>query len=82
MKRITEALFFQYGNPFTDEMLNSIIDETFHYLHLCAFFLPCHRRENDQCIDFDTFCRIPNIGDPIIQLPSILEEWHCLFQTR
>lgn len=71
LKRITEAMFFQYGKPFTDDILNSIVDETFNYLHLFALRVVCECRDKDKCIDFDTFCRIPNIGDPIIELPPL-----------
>ena len=34
LKRITEAMFFQYGKVFNDEMLNSIVDETFQILEM------------------------------------------------
>ncbi|KAK8791188.1 hypothetical protein WA171_002137 [Blastocystis sp. BT1] len=59
LKRITEAMFFQYGKVFSDEMLNSIVDETFQILEI----------EKDGSISFDQFCKIPHIGDPIIELP-------------
>ena len=29
LKRITEAIFFQYGYVVSDDMFNSIVDETF-----------------------------------------------------
>ena len=34
LKCITEAMFFQYGKVFSDEMLNSIVDETFQILEM------------------------------------------------
>ncbi|CBK20415.2 uncharacterized protein [Blastocystis hominis] len=62
LKRITEAMFFQYRQNIREDILNDIVENIFSSLGL----------GKDQAIDFDTFSRIPEINTPLIELPSIL----------
>ena len=42
LKRITEAMFFQYGRTLPEELLNDIVEETFRSLNLYLFFIFQH----------------------------------------
>ncbi|KAK8818568.1 hypothetical protein WA538_003881 [Blastocystis sp. DL] len=62
LKRITEAMLFQYGIKFTDELLDSIVEETFGILGI----------GKEESITYDQFCKIPHINDPIIEMSTVV----------
>ena len=72
LKRITEAMFFQYGRTLPEELLNDIVEETFRSLNLYFRFHFPTCSDKDQSIGFDAFCQIPNIGDPLIEFPTVV----------
>ena len=72
LKRITEAMLFQYGIKFSDELLNSIVEETFGILGMWVTMWIVTYSGKEDSISYEQFCKIPNIDDPIIEMSTIV----------